>query len=116
MGRGSQRSVKSWQERRDDGVGLASVQLELEAASHTSKRARRVGLAGEFPGGLKVYQESASSPLSSPPPLSPDTDNQGERERGGSLGSHSSQNHQGGLPSLRAAWQGPLVGLDTTAA
>jgi len=59
--------VKSWQERRDDGVGPASVRLEPEAASDTSKRARRVGLAGEFPGGLEVYEESASSPLTNPP-------------------------------------------------
>lgn len=61
--------MKSWQERRDDGAGPASVQLEPEAASDTSKRARKVGLAGELPGGLEVYEESASSPLSSPPSL-----------------------------------------------
>lgn len=30
------------------------VQLEPEAASDTSKRARRIGLVGEFTGGLEV--------------------------------------------------------------
>lgn len=70
---------------------------------------------GEFSGGLEASEESASSPLTSPP-ISPDTDNQRERGWGRSLGSHSGQNHQGGFPGLKAAWQGPLVGLDTTAA
>lgn len=32
-----------------------------------------------------------------------------------SLGSHSSQNHQGEFLGLKAVWQGPLVGLNTTA-
>lgn len=69
---------------------------------------------GEFTRDWKYNEESASLPLTSPP-LSPDTDNWG-REGGVGPSSHSSQNHQGGVPGLRAAWQGPLVGLDTTAA
>lgn len=39
----------------------------------------------------------------------------GERGYSGSLGSDSGQNHQDGFPGLKAVWQGPLVGLDTTA-
>lgn len=39
----------------------------------------------------------------------------GERVSG-SLGSHSSRIHQGEFPGLKAVWQGPLAGLNTTAA
>lgn len=100
------------------GVGLtqAGAQLEPEeAASDTSERAGRKGLGGRsrrVPKGLEACMEPCSL---SPAQLSFDLsrpDNQGER---GSLGSHSSRNHQGGFPGLRAAWQGHLVGLDTTA-
>lgn len=64
---------------------------------------------GEFSGGLEASEESASSPLTSPP-ISPDTDNQRERGWGRSLGSHSAKitkvDSQASKLHGRAPWWG----------
>lgn len=98
-----QRSAKSWQETQvNGGVGLTPRGLEK--------------LAGwEFPGELEACKESSILSLPSPPFISRHGQSRGERVSG-SLGSHSSQVHQGEFLGLKAVWQGPLVGLNTTAA
>lgn len=80
-----------------------------------TKRTGKVSRVGEFPGELEACKESSILSLPSPPFISRHGQSRGERVSG-SLGSHSSQVHQGEFLGLKAVWQGPLVGLNTTAA
>ena len=92
------------------GLAQALARLESDCLWHQQRSGRGGGLGGEVPGDWRQARRPASSPLPSPPFLSPDSDNQGERGCSRSRGSRSSQNPQGGFPGLRAVWQGPLVG------
>lgn len=90
--------------RQRAGPARAAAQLQLVAAPDTRRRAGRV------PGGLRDTGRLTSS-LPSLPCISPDSDNQRER---GCISPVSAGIAQW-LPGLRAVWQGPLLGLDTTA-
>lgn len=90
------------------GPGISQA-IESGLLWHQQRGLEELGAAGvEVPG--TGGKQGTPLPLPCPVLFSLQTLTRGERGCSGSRGSHSRQNPQGGLPGLRAMWQGPLVG------